>query len=61
MTQKMTNNDPIPAEHDARHEVQPEQQYSFCRSKPRLVYTNPDSFFGRDFFDELLMEQCEQM
>ncbi len=61
MTQKTTNNEPVSAEREIRHDDQPRQQNSYCRNNPRLVYTNPDSFFGRDFYDELLMEQCEQM
>ena len=32
-----------------------------CRKNPRLVYTDPDRFFGREFINELLMEQQEQM
>ncbi len=31
------------------------------RINPRLVFTNPDTFFGRDLYHDLLMEQQEQM
>ena len=29
------------------------------RRNPRLVYSDPDAFFGRDFLADLLMEQQE--
>lgn len=31
------------------------------RINPRLVFANPDVFFGRDLYHDLLMEQQEQM
>ena len=31
------------------------------RNNPRLVFVNPESFFGRDQYNDLLMEQQEQM
>jgi hypothetical protein len=30
------------------------------RKNPRLVYSNPDDYFGREFYHDLLMEQQEQ-
>lgn len=32
-----------------------------ARLNPRLVFVNPDDYFGRFFFQDLLMEQMEQM
>ncbi len=61
MTQKMTNNEPVAAEREIYREDQPGPQCSYRQGNPRLVYTNPDSFFGQDFYDDLIMEQCEQM
>ena len=31
-----------------------------ARLNPRLVFTDPDAFFGREFYQDLLMEQQEQ-
>ena len=31
------------------------------RINPRWVFTNPDAFFGRELYHDLLMEQQEQM
>lgn len=31
------------------------------RTNPRLVYGDPDEYFERSFFEDLLMEQWEQM
>ena len=38
-----------------------ELSMEFIRINPRLVFTNPDVFFGRDMYHDLLMEQQEQM
>ena len=56
-TQMMNDCEPEADQHE-----QQERFYSSCRRQnPRLVYTDPDKFFGRDFFSDLLMEQQEQM
>ena len=41
--------------------IQTETHVEERRRNPRLVFTNPDAFFGRDFFYDLLQEQQEQM
>ena len=46
---------------DTQNEQQTEVSIPCLRRNPRLVFTQPDQFFGRDFYNELIMEQSEQM
>ena len=51
----------ISFQRDDPEEIQVENRTSACRQNPRLVYTNPDRFFGQDFYMDLLLEQMETM
>ncbi len=52
---------PFPIEDEGQEQPVPVVNHPCLRLNPRLVFTDPDDFFGRDFHEELIMEQCEQM
>ena len=59
MNQNQMMNDRKP---EKDQQEQHEMIFSSCsRRNPRLVYSDPDQFFGREFLNELIMEQQEQM
>ena len=39
----------------------PDGDQHVIRMNPRLVFGDPDRYFGRDFYQDLLMEQQEAM
>ena len=54
----MINNSNLESEYE---EIWRESQPAAGRMNPRLVWTNPDRFFGVDDYYDLLLEQQEGM
>ncbi len=61
MTNEQSTNIDISCLREDPEEIQVENRSNVSRQNPRLVYTNPDRFFGQDFYMDLLLEQMETM